>query len=100
MNLDKKSNSSDKNPQNKDVNLDEIIQLNQLTNNQIKNLETKYLGTELKEVLNEELNQKMCLYISKELDSKISWCAIIVCWVELYKKAEESFYKQLFYLQG
>ena len=71
MNLDKKSNSSDKNPQNKDVNLDEIIQLNQLTNNQIKNLETKYLGTELKEVLNEELNQKMCLYISKELDSKI-----------------------------
>ena len=71
MNLDKKSSSSDKNPQNKDVNIDEIIQLNLLTNNQIKNLETKYLGTELKEVLNEELNQKMCLYISKELDSKI-----------------------------
>ena len=72
MNLDKKSSSSDKNPQNNDVNLDEIIQLNLLTtNNQIKNLETKYLGIELKEVLNEELNQKMCLYISKELDSKI-----------------------------
>ena len=33
----------------------------------------------------------MCLYISKELDERISWCAILVCWVELYKKAESSF---------
>ena len=28
----------------------------QLTNNQIENIESKYLGTELKEILNEELN--------------------------------------------
>jgi hypothetical protein len=79
--------------QSKEINLDEIVQLNQLTSNQIKNLESKYLSTELKEILNEELNQKMCLYISKDLDAKISWCAIIVCWVELYKKAETSFKK-------
>ena len=28
----------------------------QLTSNQIENIESKYLGTELKEILNEELN--------------------------------------------
>ena len=69
MNLDKKSSSSDKNPQSIDVNLDEILWLNQLTNNQIKNLEAKYLVTELKEELDLEFNYKMCLSISKELNS-------------------------------
>ena len=47
----------------------------------------------MKEKLNEELNKKLCLYISKDLDAKISWCAIIVCWVEIYKKAERQFEK-------
>ena len=28
----------------------------QLTSNQIENIESKYLGTDLKEILNEELN--------------------------------------------
>ena len=42
-------------------------------------------------MLNDELNKKLCLYISKDFDAKISWCAIFVCWVELYKKAEKLF---------
>jgi hypothetical protein len=32
----------------------------------------------------------LCLYISRDFDAKISWCAILVSWVELYKKAENT----------
>ena len=45
------------------------------------------------EVLNEELNKKLCLTISKEFEARISWCALIVAWVELYKKAEQTIEK-------
>ena len=48
--------------------------------------------------MSDELNKKLCLTISRDLDAKISWCAIIVCWVELYKKAEEQFDKHYQYL--
>jgi len=45
MNLDKIRSSSEKNSLNIEINLDEIVQLNQITNNQIKNIESKYLST-------------------------------------------------------
>ena len=67
--------------------------MNNLTSDQIRILELDYLKTQLKDVLNEELIQKLCLYISKDFDAKISWCAIFACWVELYKKAERFFDK-------
>ena len=40
-----KRSSSEKNSLINEINLDEIVQLNQITNNQIKNIESKYLGT-------------------------------------------------------
>ena len=42
-------------------------------------------------MLNEELKQKLCLNISNEFDAKLSWCAILCCWVELCKIADELF---------
>lgn len=49
--------------QNKNINNEEF-NLNYLSINDLKDLDNKYLGINLKEKINEELNKKLCLYIS------------------------------------
>ena len=51
------------------IDLNQIFKLSLLTNNQIKYLENNILNKRIKSVLNEELNQKLCLYISNEFDA-------------------------------
>ena len=56
-------------------------------------LESKYLSTELKEIIDSELESKLGLSLSHEMSAKITYCAFITCWILLFKKAESSFLK-------
>ena len=56
-------------------------------------LETEFLGTKLREKIDYELTQKLALKITHEFSANISYCALLVSWIELYEKAEKSFNK-------
>ena len=57
---------------------------------QIEILEKEYLNTKLREIIGNELLQKMGLYFDHESKARISFCAMLVCWTEIYKKAERA----------
>jgi hypothetical protein len=59
----------------------------------VKTLESEYLSVKLREVINSELHSKMGLYMNDEMNAKISWCALLVTWIELFQKAVYSFNK-------
>ena len=65
-----------------------------MTLEEIKTLESEYLGTKLREILDHELHQKMGLVLSVHLKAKISECALIICWAKLLSNALNSFNKQ------
>jgi hypothetical protein len=52
-----------------------------MTDYQVKSLETEYLGTKLREQINYELQSKLGLTLSHQMSTKISWCALICCWI-------------------
>ena len=55
-----------------------------MTNKQVMTLETEYLGTKLKEKIDKELLMKLGLSLTHEMGAQISWCAMLVCWIELF----------------
>ena len=66
-----------------------------MTDYQVKNLETEHLSTNLREQINYELQSKLGLQLSNQMNTKISWCALICCWVELFQNAQNTFYNHL-----
>jgi hypothetical protein len=56
-------------------------------------LEHEHLGSKLREKIDYELSSKLGLKISHEMSAEISWCALVVCWIILYHKAERTFHK-------
>ena len=60
------------------------MELNQMTDQQVKTLETYYLTTNIREKIDAELKKKMGIYLSVEMSAHISWCALIVSWISLY----------------
>ena len=47
-----------------EMNIEKIMKLNQITYNQVKTLEEELLTTKLREIIDSELNSKMCLYMN------------------------------------
>jgi hypothetical protein len=76
------------------MNIENIMKLNQITYDQVKTLESEYLTVKLREIINGELHSKMGLYMNEQMNAKISWCAMLVTWIELFQKAVSSFNKQ------
>ena len=64
-----------------------------MTSQQVQTLEFEYLKTELRDKIDYELKQKLGLFLTHEMSAYISWCAMLVCWIELFLKAEQSFEK-------
>ena len=62
-----------------------------INSNQIEKIHSD--NSAFREIINKELMSKMCLRLSEELSARITWCAILVFWVELYKNAENYFLK-------
>ncbi len=65
-----------------------------MTLQQIITLENK-LSSDLRENIDAELRPKLGLSLSHEMSGFISYCALLACWILLFKKAENSFQKQL-----
>ena len=58
-------------------------------------LENEHLGSKLREKIDYELQSKLGLKLSHEMSAKISWCALVTCWILLFYEAEKAFNKQM-----
>ena len=50
-------------------------------------LENEYLGTKLREKIDNELLSKLGLKLSHEMTANISLSALVACWILLFYKA-------------